>query len=175
MVEIALVLPLFLLLLLSVVDFGRVIYAYAVISNGAREGARYAIVHGSLSQSIDGSCGSGPGTSSTTRDTKGGFVVEATGAAAPSWALPLDAGCVAPLAVPAVGLDSGQYSATACWGAGCSLPSNCSGPGTNTAASNVPDVPVTVRACYRFFSILTSMFPVGPIPLAADAKLTIAH
>ncbi len=176
LVEIALVLPLFLLFLLGVVDFGRGIYTYAVISNGAREGARYAIVHGALSQSIDGLCGSGPGTSSTTKDTKGGFVVEATGAAAPAWALPLAAGCVAS-AVPAVGLDPTQYSASVCWGAGCTVPADCRGAGANTTpnTTNAIDVPVTVRTCYRFSAITASLFPVGPIALAAEATLTIAH
>src|SRR3989304_4023625 len=66
--QIAPALPLFMLFLLGVVDFGRGIYAYSVISNGAREGARYAIVHGALAQSIDGSCGSGPGASGTRKD-----------------------------------------------------------------------------------------------------------
>jgi Flp pilus assembly protein TadG len=45
LVEMALVTPLFLLLILGVVDFGRAIYAYNAISNAAREGGRTAIVN----------------------------------------------------------------------------------------------------------------------------------
>lgn len=45
MVEFALVLPIFLLVLLGVFDFGRAIYAYNAVANAAREGARTAIIN----------------------------------------------------------------------------------------------------------------------------------
>jgi len=44
LVETALILPVLLLLLMGVWDFGRAIYAYISISNAARDGARVAIV-----------------------------------------------------------------------------------------------------------------------------------
>lgn len=44
LVEFALILPLLVLLLVGVFDFGRAIYAYNTISNAARQGARLAIV-----------------------------------------------------------------------------------------------------------------------------------
>jgi Flp pilus assembly protein TadG len=44
MVEVALVLPVLLLILLGIFDFGRAIFAYNLVSNAAREGARAAIV-----------------------------------------------------------------------------------------------------------------------------------
>lgn len=44
LVEFALVIPLVLLLLMGLFDFGRAIYAYNTISNAARDGARKAIV-----------------------------------------------------------------------------------------------------------------------------------
>lgn len=44
LVETALILPVLLLLLLGVWDFGRAIYGYITISNAARDGARVAIV-----------------------------------------------------------------------------------------------------------------------------------
>jgi hypothetical protein len=46
LVEFALVAPIFFALLLGMVDLGRVIWANNAIANGAREGARFAIVHG---------------------------------------------------------------------------------------------------------------------------------
>jgi Flp pilus assembly protein TadG len=46
MVEFALVAPMFLLLLFSIIDFGRAVYYIQALNNAAREGARYAIVHG---------------------------------------------------------------------------------------------------------------------------------
>jgi Flp pilus assembly protein TadG len=45
LVEIAFVLPVLLLILLGIFDFGRAIYAYNAVSNSAREAARLAIVN----------------------------------------------------------------------------------------------------------------------------------
>jgi hypothetical protein len=45
LVEFALVLPILLILLLGILDFGRAIYAFNSVSNGARSGARVAIVN----------------------------------------------------------------------------------------------------------------------------------
>lgn len=44
LVELALVLPVLLLIFMGIVDFGRAIYAYNSVSNAAREGARVGIV-----------------------------------------------------------------------------------------------------------------------------------
>jgi hypothetical protein len=44
-VEFALVVTFLLLLLFGIVDFSRLFFAYATMSNGVREGARYGIVH----------------------------------------------------------------------------------------------------------------------------------
>jgi hypothetical protein len=55
LVEVALVLPIFLLVLYSIIEFGRYIYTVQVLNDAAREGTRYAIVHGS--QAL---CPSGP-------------------------------------------------------------------------------------------------------------------
>ncbi len=53
--EFALVTPLFFLLVFGIIEFGRFIYTYEIVNNATREGARYAIVHGSASE-----CPSGP-------------------------------------------------------------------------------------------------------------------
>lgn len=42
--EFALVLPVLLLVMMGIVDFGRAVWAYNTLSNAAREGARVAIV-----------------------------------------------------------------------------------------------------------------------------------
>ncbi|MCI0583916.1 MAG: pilus assembly protein [Chloroflexi bacterium] len=47
--EFALVIPIFLLVLYGIIEFGRYVYTVQVLNNAAREGARYAIVHGSES------------------------------------------------------------------------------------------------------------------------------
>lgn len=53
--EFALVAPIFFLLLFGIIEGGRFILFYQTLNNATREGARYAIVHGSNS-----SCPSGP-------------------------------------------------------------------------------------------------------------------
>jgi hypothetical protein len=45
MTEFALILPVLVLILLGIVDFGRVFYYWTSIANSAREGARYGSVH----------------------------------------------------------------------------------------------------------------------------------
>ncbi|MEO5964512.1 MAG: TadE family protein [Candidatus Limnocylindrales bacterium] len=45
MVEFALVIPIFLLLLTALFDMGRAVFAYNTLTNAAREGARIAIVN----------------------------------------------------------------------------------------------------------------------------------
>ena len=45
LVEFALVIPLFLLLLVAIFDLGRAVFAWNTLSNAAREGARIAIVN----------------------------------------------------------------------------------------------------------------------------------
>jgi len=44
-VEFALVVVLLLLVVFGIIDFSRLIFSYATMSNGVREGARYAVVH----------------------------------------------------------------------------------------------------------------------------------
>ncbi len=46
--EFALVAPIFFLMLFGIIDFGRYVYYVQVLNNAAREGARYAIVHGEV-------------------------------------------------------------------------------------------------------------------------------
>lgn len=44
--EFALVLPVFLMMVFGIIDIGRTIWAFDNLANAAREGARYASVHG---------------------------------------------------------------------------------------------------------------------------------
>lgn len=50
LVEFTLILPLLLILLFAIVDFGRAFYTWNSLSNAAREGARVAAVQGSNAQ-----------------------------------------------------------------------------------------------------------------------------
>lgn len=46
LVEFAVVAPIFFFLIFGMIDFGRYVYYVQILNNAAREGARYAIVHG---------------------------------------------------------------------------------------------------------------------------------
>lgn len=58
LVEFALVLPIFILLLFGLIDGGRLVYQHSVLSQAAREGARLASVEASWIGSTDTGCGS---------------------------------------------------------------------------------------------------------------------
>jgi hypothetical protein len=62
--EFAIVLPVFLLIVFGAIDLGRVIWATDDITNAAREGARYASIHGG-SGVTNTLCPIGPGLSGT--------------------------------------------------------------------------------------------------------------
>ncbi|HET6732747.1 TadE/TadG family type IV pilus assembly protein [Mycobacterium sp.] len=53
LVEFALILPIFILLLVGIVDFGRAIYAYNTLSNASREAVRIAIVDQNCTHIVD--------------------------------------------------------------------------------------------------------------------------
>jgi Flp pilus assembly protein TadG len=57
LVEFALVLPVFLVMLFAVIDGGRFVYMNSVLSSGAREGARVGSVEASWLGKTDPSCG----------------------------------------------------------------------------------------------------------------------
>ncbi len=46
LIEFALTIPVVFMVLFGIIDFGRALYAYDLVTNAARLGTRYAIVHG---------------------------------------------------------------------------------------------------------------------------------
>jgi Flp pilus assembly protein TadG len=50
-VELALILPVFLLFIFATLDFALIMWAYGTVSEASRAGARYAMVHGSMAAS----------------------------------------------------------------------------------------------------------------------------
>ena len=64
LVETALILPIFLALMLGIVDMGRAVWATTSLASAAREAARFAIVHGG---STNTPCPVGPISPTNTR------------------------------------------------------------------------------------------------------------
>jgi Flp pilus assembly protein TadG len=72
LVEFAMVVPWFFLMLFGIIEAGRFIYYYETLSNATREGARYAIVNGANTLG----CPSGPAAPGTSAcDVAGNNVV----------------------------------------------------------------------------------------------------
>ncbi len=68
LVEFAFVAPLFFLILFATIDFGRYVYYVQILNNAAREGARYAIVHGSNSFQPSGPTADDPAVAAVVRN-----------------------------------------------------------------------------------------------------------
>jgi Flp pilus assembly protein TadG len=89
LVEFALVAPVFFLIVFAIIDFGRYVYYVQVLNNAAREGARYAIVHGSESFQPSGPSPDDPAVASVVRNSAVGVVgTSATLAIHSSWSDP---------------------------------------------------------------------------------------
>jgi len=56
MVELAIVLPLFLTIVLGIIEFGRALMVAQIVTNAAREGARDAILAGSTNTAVEQTC-----------------------------------------------------------------------------------------------------------------------
>src|SRR5262245_11395129 len=152
MVEFALVAPLFFFLLFSLIEFGRAIYYIQMLNNAAREGARYAIVHGAES-----GCPSGPmplGFGANPCDPQGANVVKAGKSSA--FAV-IDAGPTD------FDIDVKWCNSSACLGGPL-------GDGTNERNQTVN---VTVAYIYR--PIIGSFTPIATFTLTGVSTLVVNH
>lgn len=82
LVEFALVLPVFIVMLFGLLDAGRYVYMNSVLSQAAREGARVAAVEAFWIGSIDPSCGTAGGPACPTSVTGASNSLQADIAAA---------------------------------------------------------------------------------------------
>jgi Flp pilus assembly protein TadG len=125
LVEFAVVIPVFLALLFGILDFGRVIWANNSLAHAAREGARYAIVHGG---SATTACPVGP---------PGPDVVIPTSST--SCPYPSPSKQAIRDAVTQAALAAGRnVTVTVCYG------TNCTGDTDVTGATNARGTPVTI-------------------------------
>ena len=143
--EFVLVAPLFFLLLFGIIEAGRFIYYYEILSNASREGARYAIVNGQ--NTIGRSTGPATGTSSTSDDPSGADVVQKVRSAA-------------------IGVVGSQVTVDRCWWySACNYVTH--GDGNFLRGANV-----TVRATYTYRSLIP-LVPLPNITVEAESTLVI--
>jgi Flp pilus assembly protein TadG len=145
LVEFALVAPIFFFMLFALIDFGRYVYYVQILNNAAREGARYAIVHGSK-----GIPPSGPAESGTTSPDPAGDNVRAT---------------VRNYLVGVIGQTSPTLNINVCW-----QPRNGVGPACS--GDNGRGTPVDVNVEYQFHSVIP-IVPIPPITVQGASTLVI--
>ena len=142
--EFALVAPIFFFMLFALIDFGRYVYYVQILNNAAREGARYAIVHGA--KGVPSSGPAAPGTFSS--DVPGNFVKST----------------VKNYLVGVIG-QSTALNVDVCW-----QPTN--GVGAACGGDNSRSTPVRVTVDYQFRSVIP-IVPIPPIPVQGTSTLVI--
>jgi Flp pilus assembly protein TadG len=165
LVEFGLVLPIFLAILIGMVDLGRAVWANNSVANAAREAARFASVHG-------GSC----------EDLTSTGCVAANycpvGPAAPTAAIPAaSSSCPYPSPSKQSIYDTATSYLiaggtgtviTACYGSACS-------GNTNTASTNLRGTPVTVTVTSQVPMILGSFLGVGTVNVSGTSTVLVNH
>lgn len=160
LVEFALVAPIFILTLLALIEFGRAVYSVQMLHNAAREGARYAIVHGSASF-----CPSGPmpAGQANTCDPLAENVKQT----------------VKDFAIAIIGSDSSDFVVTVCWTKQHDLtPNTC--PDGNAGdvfgqgeADNQRGSAVLVTVSFSYESLLAPYVPLPPFVLTGQSTLVV--
>ena len=147
MVEFALIAPLFFFLLFAIIEGGRFVFYYEMLSSATREGARYAIIHGS--NAADG-CPSGPmpAGAGPSCDPSGANVKEAVRKAALGLA------------------GSGDFTALDVYW----CPADVAKPCPGMELTNERGRPVTVRAEYAYKPVMPLL---PPISIGSESTLVI--
>jgi hypothetical protein len=147
-VELALVLPMFLALLFGMIDIGRIIWASDAVTNAAREGARYAIVHGGGDVV---KCPTGPGVNTTPSGcpSVGSDGKDPTREAARAFAI----------------AGGNLVSVTVCYGVNC--------VGDTDSGSNARGTPVTVRLTSTVPILTGTLLGLGDFTAAGSSTMIV--
>lgn len=156
LVETALILPLFLVLLLGIVDMGRAVWATTSLSSAAREAARYAIVHGGAASTA---CPVGP----PAPDTNAPAASSACPYPSPSKQAIVDA------AVGAAVAGGSNTVVTVCYGA------NCVGDVDAPGATNARGTPITVVITSRVNLVVPSLLGRSSFDLSGSSTMVVNH
>ena len=156
LVEFSLVIPLFLTLLVGVVDMGRVVWATSALGAAAREGARYAIVHGGTASTF---CPAGPPGPAVTSDQL--VVTASCPYPSPSKQAVVNAATNAAIGV------GGALTVTVCYGTGCS--------GDTDAGTNARGTPVTVVVSTNIGLVIPSLLGFTSFNLSGTSTMLVNH
>lgn len=158
MVEFALVIPVFLVLLVAIFDLGHVVWANDAMASAAREAARYAMVHGGSESTL---CPVGP--------PAGTAIIPASGDScphpSPSRQSVKDAATRWLIAI------GGDATVSVCYG----VVSSCVGDADAAGATNARGTPVTVTITARVALGAPSLFGLGPFQLSNSSTMIVSH
>jgi Flp pilus assembly protein TadG len=155
LVETALILPVFLALLLGIVDMGRAVWATTSLASAAREGARYAIVHGGNANTA---CPVGPMNPATARTVTADASCPYP---SPSKQSIIDAATAAAIA------GGSNVTVTVCYGDGCS--------GNTDAGYNDRGTSVTVAVTSRVDLVVPALLGRSGFNLSGSATMVVNH
>jgi len=166
LVEYALIFILFVTMLLGIMDFCRMLYAYHFVSNAAREATRWASVNGSTCQD-DSSCnGTSPMNSGPASLTDVQSYVNA---------LAVPAGINTSSGCGSTG-NSSCLTTTPTWNpAGSNGPTICSTAVNGSGPTpNYPGCTVDVQVSYSF-NFLFPLVHISPVTLSSTSEMVIVH
>lgn len=158
LVEFALVIPIFLSLLMGIADLGRVVWAYNSLSSAAREGARFAIVHGGSQNDL---CPVGP------MDTS--LMNHNASLAACGFQISPSRQAVKDVAVGAAIAGGSNPTATVCYGVGCS------GDTDATGGTNARGMPVTVAVSSTISLTVPAFFGISGYTVTGSTTMLVNH
>jgi hypothetical protein len=161
MVEFALVFPVFVLLLVGIFDFGRVIWVNDTLSTAAREAGRYAVVHGGSPSTF---CPAGPpAPKSNTPDAT--CPPYPNGTAYPQGSRQAIKDVAQRWAAGA----SSAVTVSVCYGA----VTTCTGDIDAAGATNAPHTPVTVRVSATVRLSVPSLFGFGAFAFSSSSTMLV--
>lgn len=152
MVEFALTISLFLVMLFGIIDFGRALYTYHFLSNAARTATRWAAVNGHTC-SDDGSCnGTAPMNNGPASDTDVKNYV---------------------LSLVPPGINSTKINTTVC---GTEAGSECPDSTPTDCATTPNGQGCTVRVTISYnFPFLVPLVRSASLPLTSTSEMVISH
>jgi Flp pilus assembly protein TadG len=156
LVETALILPLFLVLLLGVVDMGRAVWATTSLASAAREAARFAIVHGGAVSTV---CPVGPPSVDTNIPTASASCPYPS----PSKQSIVDAAISAAIA------GGTNTTVTVCYGL------NCTGNTDTAGATNARGTPITIVITSNVNLIVPSLLGRSSFSLSGSSTMLVNH
>jgi TadE-like protein len=156
LVEFAIAIPIFLVLLLGTIDVGHVVWASASLANAAREGARYAIVRGG---SMTSQCPVGPPAPTA--------LIPAATSSCP-YPSPSKAGIISAVQSNAIAAGT-NINVNVCYGAGCSGSIDAGG------ATNARGTPLTVTATSDVPVTVGSLINLATIHLSSTVTMVVSH